>query len=344
MSGNSLASALVHRSLLDGVPDIRQPEFHGVRIGRVLRHQVDARRVDRLAVRRHRIGQIPGQRARLAVAVRDDVVLDADALDAAGQVGRPGHVTADLLDGGKFVGREFAVPAELLEHAQGELRIAVLDLRILGIGLGQQRYAVALDAETGAEGAAAVLDALGGVVEQRRARMLDLRLAPARPRQAVVVAADLRGVLGRAHSDQVERRLMLHVRLQPLRRLAAIAGGEAAAVHFAQHVLGRDFGAVDLDVLEHLVFEAELLGEQVDHLAVVLRFEDRRHDLLAPLDRAVGGDARAGRSRTGCRSATDRCCPCARHWPRATPRWSDADRRPPADRARPCPWSIRGYG
>ena len=254
------------------------------------------------------------------------------------------HVAADLLDDGEFVRREFAVPAELLEHAQGELRIAVLDLRILGIGLGQERYAVALDTETGAESAAAVLDALGGVVEQRRARMLDFRRAPARPGQTVIVAADLGRILGRAHADQIERGLVLHVRLEPLRRLAAIAGREAAAVHFPQHVLGRNFGAFDLDVLEHLVGEAELLGQKIDNLAVVLRFEDRLARSARPTGSSGWRRRASPTSRTGCRSAADRCCPCARHWPRARPRWSDADRRPPGDRAWPCPWSIREYG
>ena len=49
---------------------------------------------------------------------------------------------------------------------------------------------------------------------------------------------------------------------------------------------------VDLDVLEHQVGEAELLGEEIHHLVVVLELEDRLDDLFAPLDRAVGRRAR----------------------------------------------------
>ena len=69
---------------------------------------------------------------------------------------------------------------------------------------------------------------------------------------------------------------------------------------------------LDLDVLEHLVGEAELLGQEIHDLVVVLRLEDRLDDLLAPLERAVRRGARARASRTGCRSAADRCRSCAR--------------------------------
>ena len=122
--------------------------------------------------------------------------------------------------------------------------------------------------------------------------MLELRRAPARPRQAVVVALVRagRGLL----REHVEVFLIRHVRLQPLRRLAAVAGRPAAAVDLAEDVLGDRHVVLDLDVLEHLVGEAELLGEEIHHLVVVLGLEDRLDDLLAPLDRAVGRRARAG--------------------------------------------------
>ena len=93
--------------------------------------------------------------------------------------------------------------------------------------------------------------------------MADLRLAPARPGQAVVVAADLRVVLRRAQRHEVELVLVLHMRLEALRRLPAIAGRPAAAVDLAQDVLGHRLSSVDLDVLEHPLGEAELLREQV---------------------------------------------------------------------------------
>ena len=51
---------------------------------------------------RDRIRQVPGNRARLAVAVMDAAVLHRDALDAAGEIGRPGYdigvAAADALD------------------------------------------------------------------------------------------------------------------------------------------------------------------------------------------------------------------------------------------------------
>ena len=142
--------------------------------------------------------------------------------------------------------------------------------------------------------------------------MPDLRRAPARPRQTVVVAADLRIVLGRAQRHQIELLLVPHVRLQPLRRLAGVAGAPASAIYFAQDVLGHRTVAFDLDVLEHQVGEAELLGHQIQNLIVVLGLEARRNDRLAPLH-AIGWTQRANpRSRTGCISAADTCCPCVR--------------------------------
>src|SRR5664280_1324264 len=116
--------------------------------------------------------------------------------------------------------------------------------------------------------------------------MLELRRAPTRPWQAVVVAGVWtgRGLL-RAH---VEVFLVGHVRLQALRRLAAVAGGPAAAVDLAKDVFRHRQIVLDLDVLEHQLGEAEFLGEEIHHLIVVLRFEDRLDDLLAPLERAIG--------------------------------------------------------
>src|SRR6185436_6090550 len=98
----------------------------------------------------------------------------------------------------------------------------------------------ALDTEAGAEGAAAVHHVEVGVVERMRTGVAQLRRAPAWPRQAVIVAADLRQVLRRAQRHQVELVLVLHVRLEALRRLAAVAGRPAAAVDLAQEVLRRD--------------------------------------------------------------------------------------------------------
>src|SRR5690242_12494761 len=102
-----------------------------------------------------------------------------------------------------------------------------------------------------------------GVVERVRAGMPELRRAPARPRQAVIVAADFRRVLGRAQRYQIELRLVAHMRLQSLRRLATIAGRPSAAVDLTQDIFRKRLVVLDLDVLEHAVSEAELLGEEI---------------------------------------------------------------------------------
>src|SRR3546814_3430445 len=85
------------------------------------------------------------------------------------------------------------------------------------------------------------------------------------------------------------------MRLETLGRLPAIAGRPTPAVHLPQHVLGHGPVAFDLHVLEHQVGETELLRQQINDLVVVLHLEARLDDLLAPLQRAVGGHARAGR-------------------------------------------------
>ena len=167
--------------------------------------------------------------------------------------------------------------------------------------------------------------------------MPEFRRSPARPRQAVVIAADFGIVLRRPQRDQIEFGLVAHMRLEPLGRLAAIAGRPAAAIDLAQDVLGRHRAVLDLDVLEHLVGKAELAGEHVHDVVVVLRLEDRLDDLLAPLQRAVGGGARAvhleagaGRQQVGAVLAPREHRPGGR----------DRDRRRPADRASRCPWPL----
>ena len=125
--------------------------------------------------------------------------------------------------------------------------------------------------------------------------MPDLRRAPARPGQPVVVATNLRIVLWRAQRHQVELVLVPHMRLKPFRRLTGVASAPASAIHFSQDVFGHWSIAFDLDVLEHQVGETKLLGYQIEDLIVVLGFEARRDDRLGPLQRAIGCNARARR-------------------------------------------------
>jgi hypothetical protein len=81
------------------------------------------------------------------------------------------------------------------------------------------------------------------------------------------------------------------MRLEPLGRLTAVAGRPAAAVYLAQDIFGRHCAVFDFDILEHLLGEAELPGQHVHYVVVVLALEDRLHDLLAPLESAIGGGA-----------------------------------------------------
>src|SRR5215813_15571497 len=74
-----------------------------------------------------------------------------------------------------------------------------------------------LDAEAGAEGAAAIHDMQVGIVEGVGPRVLELRRAPAGPRQAVVVAL-ARPVAG-PQRHQIEVLLVGHVQLEALGRL-----------------------------------------------------------------------------------------------------------------------------
>src|SRR5215207_2562691 len=107
-------NASIDRALLDREPNVRQTELTLVGPCRILRHELRPGRVDRLAVHRNGIGQVPGERPRLAVAVVHDAMLEADALDSAREVDRPGNavhvVAADLVDDGPLLGAEVLVP------------------------------------------------------------------------------------------------------------------------------------------------------------------------------------------------------------------------------------------
>src|SRR6202022_2376814 len=199
--------------LLHGEANVGYAELPGVRQGRIVGDEVGARGVDRFAVDRNWVRKIPGDHARLAVTIRRTAVLDRHALDAAGKVERPGHGIGiggiDALDNFHFLRREVLVPTELLEHAEGELRISVLDFRAGGIrALGEQVVVLllfdflpvfhhlaldnAFDTEAGTEGAAAFLHVQVGVVEDRRPRMFEIRRSPAWPRQTIIVPPHLR--------------------------------------------------------------------------------------------------------------------------------------------------------
>src|ERR1700730_7716866 len=114
---------------------------------------------------------------------------------------------------------------------------------------------------TGRERNAAFLHRQIGVVEDRRARMPELRRSPAWPGQTIIISTDFRIILRRPQGDQIELGLVLHMSLEPLGGLSAIARRPAAAVDLAQDILRRYSIVFDLDVLEHAVGEAKLASE-----------------------------------------------------------------------------------
>ena len=198
-----LRDAPVDRGLLYSEADIRHTELPGVGQRGIVGDEVGSRRIDRFAMDRNRVGQIPCDHSRLGVAIGRAAMLDRHALNPAGKVQRPGHGVGigriHALDDFHFLRREIFVPAELFEHAQSELWISVLDFRANRIGTLREKIVVvlpfdllpvlhhlalddALDTEPGAEGAAALLHGKIGVVKDRRARMLELRRSPAWPR------------------------------------------------------------------------------------------------------------------------------------------------------------------
>ena len=81
-----LGDTFFHRRLLNREADIGQAELLGVRQGRVFRDELDAGRVDRLAVYRDRVRQTERVHACLAVAVRNAAVFESHALDSARQI------------------------------------------------------------------------------------------------------------------------------------------------------------------------------------------------------------------------------------------------------------------
>ena len=121
-SGKFFATSFVDVLLLHRLVQRRQPpERLLVVVRRILGDEVRPRRVERLAVLRDAVGEVPDDRARLRVAERmAAVVLQHDALDAAGKIGLPVLAFGRLL----LVVGELVPPAELLHQHVIELGIA----------------------------------------------------------------------------------------------------------------------------------------------------------------------------------------------------------------------------
>jgi len=136
---------------------------------------------------------------------------------------------------------------------------------------GSARTGSSSNVTVGPEAAAPVHHVARGLVQVGRARMLELRVAVARPRQAEVIAVARSAA--RAQRLDVERRHVLHVELEPLRRLTRVADRPCAAVDLLQDGLGRRLVPavlvlLHLVVLDHLLVEAEFLRE-LDHQRVI---------------------------------------------------------------------------
>src|SRR3546814_18188031 len=110
------------RRLLYAEADVWQPELPGVGQRRVPLDQVNPRRIDRLAVDRDLVRQIPRLRTRFAVAVGVAAVAEHHALDAARAVGRPAplvdSVAADALDTRQPTRPQVPPPPSLLHHGR----------------------------------------------------------------------------------------------------------------------------------------------------------------------------------------------------------------------------------
>ena len=231
----------------------------------------------------YRVREGPDHGARLGVTERRAAVLDCNSLDAAREVGFPVLALGSLL---LFRGQVIP-PPKFFQYLVAELRVTILDFRALAEGsLGQQIGTVAFDTEARPEGQSTLGNRFRRIVKIRRTGMVHLRRAPGRPWQAVEIT------IGRStfclEAGVVEGAPVFLVFLQTFWALASVADGPHAAVDFAQHVLDQRLVVFDLDILEHLVGNAEFLRQLVHDDVIGQRFEQRIDDFRTPLERTVG--------------------------------------------------------
>ena len=169
-------------------------------------------------------------------------------------------------------------PAQYFEQVGGKLGVPVLDLVTHQIGaVGQQAYLLALHPEAGAEVEFAFGYRSTGVIQVRGSGVSQLRGTPARPGQVIVLAGG--GAALGLQGGEVEGVPVLLVALQPLRAVAGITDGPHATVELAGDVPDQGLLALDLDVFEQLIAEAELLGQLV-HDGVVRQCLEQGFDHL----------------------------------------------------------------
>src|SRR5690625_495796 len=115
--GEALREVLV----LDRLEEHRQTHAVTVLVGRVVGHESTARRIERLAMKRYRIREVPDHRPGLGVAIGRTAMLDGYPLDAAGVVDLPVDcvdvaILGRSLDGSHLLVRQILVPTERLEQ------------------------------------------------------------------------------------------------------------------------------------------------------------------------------------------------------------------------------------
>ena len=142
------------------------PERFLVGVGGVLFHQVWTRTVERFAVLRDRVREIPHHGTGLGITKWvATMVLHEDANHAARVIGLPVFAFGQRL----FSIGEFVPPTELFEQDVVEFWIARGDVGTQRVGavFCQQVFAFTLYAEIGAEVTAAFHDVFGGVIQIR---------------------------------------------------------------------------------------------------------------------------------------------------------------------------------
>mmetsp|Transcript_16872 Transcript_16872/g.21792 ORF Transcript_16872/g.21792 Transcript_16872/m.21792 type:complete len:374 (+) Transcript_16872:1501-2622(+) len=131
--------------------------------------------------------------------------------------------------------------------------------------------------------------------------MVHLCGTPARPRHSVVITICRTTIC--LQRSPVEGVLVFHVQLDALRRLTGVPDGPHTFVELARDAF--NVGCVfvfHLDVAEETIGPAKLVSEQPHDLVVRLALKERCHNLIAPLEGAVG----SGHRPTGLKLGTGR--------------------------------------
>lgn len=122
-------------------------------------------------------------------------------------------------------------------------------------------------------------------------RVLHFRRSPTRPRQAV--GFPVRRPPFSLKRREIEGMPILLVSFNAFGALAGITDRPHAFVELSSDVFNHRLIVFHLDMLEQLIGETQLVGEQIHDGVVRFRIEQRFNHLIAPLQRAVRGSDRA---------------------------------------------------